>query len=71
MFKKRIWEILEISKDNDKQSKYFDYFISILILFNVLAIILETEKKLGIEYSVFFYYFELLSVTNQMINLYV
>ena len=45
MNKKRVWEILEISKENDKKSKIFDYFISILILLNVLAIMLETEKK--------------------------
>ena len=62
MLKERIWEILEISKENDKESKYFDYFISILILLNVFAIILETEKELGIEYSAFFYYFELFSI---------
>ena len=42
MLKKRIWEILELSKDNDKYSKYFDSFISILIGLNVVAIILET-----------------------------
>ena len=62
MLKTRIWEILEISKENDEESKYFDYFISILILLNVFAIILETEKELGIEYTVFFYYFELFSI---------
>ena len=45
MKKQRIWEILEISKENDQQSKIFDYFISILIGLNVLAIILETEKS--------------------------
>ena len=45
MKKQRIWEILEISKENDQQSKFFDYFISILIGLNVLAIILETEKS--------------------------
>ena len=44
MNKQRIWEILEISKENDKHSKVFDYFISILIGLNVVAIILETEK---------------------------
>ena len=44
MKKQRIWEILEISKEKDQQSKIFDYFISILIGLNVLAIILETEK---------------------------
>ena len=45
MLKKRIWEILELSKENDKHSKYFDSFISILIGLNVVAIILETEKS--------------------------
>ena len=45
MKKQRIWEILEISKENDKHSKVFDYFISILIGLNVVAIILETEKN--------------------------
>ena len=54
MFKKRIWEILELSKENDKHSKYFDYFISGLILLNVVAIILETEKTLFIDYKAFF-----------------
>ena len=62
MIKKRIWEILELSKENDKQSKYFDYFISILILLNVVAIILETEKTLVIDYKAFFIYFELFSI---------
>ena len=62
MLKKRIWEILELSKENDKHSKYFDFFISILILLNVVAIILETEKTLVIDYKAFFKYFELFSI---------
>ena len=62
MNKKRVWEILEISKENDKKSKIFDYFISILILLNVLAIILETEEKIFGEYEKFFTYFEIISV---------
>ena len=62
MFKNRIWEILELSKENDNHSKYFDYFISVLILLNVVAIILETEKTLVIDYKAFFKYFELFSI---------
>ena len=62
MKKHRIWEILEISKENDPQSKIFDYFISILIGLNVLAIILETEKSIFGEYEIFFRYFEILSM---------
>ena len=62
MKKQRIWEILEISKENDQQSKIFDYFISILICLNVLAIILETEKRFFGEYETFFRYFEIVSM---------
>ena len=62
MKKQRIWEILEISKENDPQSKVFDYFISILIGLNVLAIILETEKSFFGEYEIFFRYFEIVSM---------
>ena len=60
MKKQRIWEILEISKENDQQSKIFDYFVSILICLNVLAIILETEKDLFGGYKTYFRYFEIL-----------
>jgi len=62
MNKQRIWEILEISKENDKHSKVFDYFISILIGLNVVAIILETEKNFFGEYESFFRYIEIVSV---------
>ena len=62
MNKQRIWEILEISKENDKNSKVFDYFISILIGLNVVALILETEEKLFGEYEYIFRYFEIVSV---------
>ena len=62
MLKKRIWEILELSKENDKHSKYFDSFISILIGLNVVAIILETEKSLYEGYTAYFLYFEVFSI---------
>ena len=62
MIKKRVWEILELSEDNDKPSKYFDYFISILIGLNVVAIVLETEKSLYEGYSAYFLYFEVFSI---------
>ena len=59
MNKQRIWEILEISKENDKHSKVFDYFISILIGLNVVALILETEKNIFEDYEPFFRYFKI------------
>ena len=58
MNKQRVWEILEISKENDRKSKTFDYLISILIFLNVIAIILETEKDIFGEYELFFRYFD-------------
>ena len=62
MNKQRVWEILEVSKVNDRKSKTFDYFISILIFLNVVAIILETEIEFFGEYESFFRYFEIFSV---------
>ncbi len=62
MKKKRVWEILEISKEKDQQSKIFDYCISILICLNVIAIILETEKSFFGEYENIFRYFEIVSM---------
>ncbi|MDC0229637.1 ion transporter [Deltaproteobacteria bacterium] len=62
MIKKRVWEILELSEDNDSTSKYFDYFISILIGLNVVAIILETEKSFYEGYTAYFLYFEVFSI---------
>ena len=62
MIKKRIWEILEPSRGNEKYSKYFYYFITTLIGLNVVAIILETEKSLYEGYTAYFLYFEVFSI---------
>ncbi len=43
--------------------KIDDYFITSLIVLNVLAIILETNSDLRHSYQFYFYYFELFSVT--------
>jgi len=61
MNKKRIWEILEKANKGDKQSKFFDIFISILILTNIIAIILESVPELSI-YKKFFNLFEVFSI---------
>ena len=62
MIKQRIWEILEISRENDHKSKIFDIFISVLIGLNIFAIVIETENFLFIKYELFFYYFEIFSI---------
>ena len=62
-FKKRIWEILEPAKEDDKLSKQVDIFLLILITLNVFAVILETVESLYLKYQNAFAYFELFSVT--------
>ena len=62
-FRKRIWEILEPAKEDDKLSRQVDIFLLILITLNVLAVILETVESLYLKYQNAFAYFELFSVT--------
>ncbi len=62
IIRKRIWEILEISKKNDHYSQIFDYFISIIISINVIAIIVETEKEIYQNYKIYFNGLEILSI---------
>jgi len=59
----RIWEILEVADDDDRESRNFDIFIMTLILLNVVAVILETVDSLSSRYGVFFSIFEVFSVT--------
>ena len=43
-------------------NKYFIKFIYTLIVLNIVALILESYEELNVQYSVFFYYFEVFSV---------
>jgi len=60
--KKRVWEILEVSKKNNHYSQKFDYFITVLIGINVFAIILATEKEIYQNYEILFDGLEILSI---------
>lgn len=60
--KERVFEILDIPKENDKTSKYFDVFIFVLIIINVLAVIIESVEAVEEKYQLFFYYLELFSI---------
>lgn len=60
--KKRIYEILEVAGDEDRESRCFDYFILFLILFNILAVILESVNFLSEKYNYYFKIFEFISV---------
>jgi voltage-gated potassium channel len=57
--KTRVFGILE---PGDEDSKYFDPFIMVLIVLNVIAVVLETVNWIYIRYATFFHIFDLFSV---------
>ena len=59
---KRLLEILEKSDGQDKASFYCDMSLSILIVLNLFAISLESVERIGLQYSQFFFIFEMFSV---------
>lgn len=50
------------SKQQSLASQIFDYFLIILILANILAMMLETVEHIGVRWHQQLYYFELVSV---------
>ena len=56
--RKRIWEILERGNPNDKISFYSDIFLITLIIFNIIAVLLETVDSIYAKYSFEFLIFE-------------
>ena len=56
--RKRIWEILEKGNSNDKVSFYTDIFLITLIIFNIVAVLLETVDSIYSKYSLEFLIFE-------------
>jgi len=62
VIKKRVHEILGVSVPGDRLGYYFDRFIIVLILLNVLAITLETVASINATYASLFIYFEVFSV---------
>ena len=59
--RKRIWEILEKGNPNDKVSFYTDIFLITLIIFNIIAVLLETVDSIYSKYTLEFLIFERLS----------
>ena len=56
--RKRIWEILEKGNSNDKVSFYTDIFLISLIVFNIIAVLLETVDSIYSKYTLEFLIFE-------------
>lgn len=60
--KKRTYEILEKSTEQDTASRIFDIFILTIIILNVIFIILETVESVSMRMGKFFELFELLTL---------
>jgi voltage-gated potassium channel len=60
--KRRILEIVDEDNNASSLSLYFNVFIVVLILLNVVAIVLGSFKGLRESYKTEFYYFEIFSV---------
>lgn len=61
--KKVLFEILEVASADDLPSRVFDVFIMTLISLNVIAVILETVESLSSQYKLFYWIFEIFSVS--------
>jgi voltage-gated potassium channel len=60
--KKQIWSVLEEADKHNRFGAALKKFLIVLILLNVAAFILETDKSLMREYGEHFHYFDLFSV---------
>ena len=60
---RRMLEILEKGRVDDRQSLYCDLFLSILIVVNLIAVCLETIDSLFAQYKTIFVAVELISVS--------
>lgn len=61
--KKRVLEILSRSRGKDRVSAICDRLLSSLIVLNLIAVSLESIQFLGAQYSLYFWWFEIFSVT--------
>jgi len=60
--RERIYRVIEAPEPDDWKSRWFDGFMVVLIISNVVAVILETIDVMAKEYTAFFWAFELFSV---------
>ncbi len=61
-FRNYLFQVVDENEKATKIGKFFNVFIILLILLNVVAIILESFDSLRQEYTHVFYYFEVCSV---------
>jgi len=61
--RERIYRVIEAPEPDDWKAQWFDVFMVVLIITNVLAVILETVEAIAVANAAFFWIFELFSVT--------
>lgn len=61
--KEKVAKFFSTKHNRDFASKFFDIFIEILVLFNVVAVILESYDTLYTQFGAFFDIFEIFTVT--------
>lgn len=61
-FKRTISKIIGTTHSDGSASRAFDIGMLILVFFNILAVVLETEEDLYSQYKTYFHYFEIFSV---------
>ena len=60
--RRRVYEVIEVGRGEDKLSMIVDNFLIILIILNIMAFMAETVKSVHAQYGDYFYWFELFSV---------
>lgn len=61
--RKRTHELLEIASAGDRISRVVDIGLIVLILLSVVSIVLESVKVINNSYHIYFYWFEVMSVS--------
>ena len=61
-WRRRIYEVIEVGRGEDKISRIVDNFLIALIILNILAFALETVPSINKEYGQALYVFEIFSV---------
>jgi voltage-gated potassium channel len=61
-FRKRLYLTLEPHEKGGAPERFFEVFLVVIILLNILAILLNSVESINMEYGEFFYHFEIFSV---------
>ena len=60
--KQKIYNLLDEDQSNSKADAFVHYFISALIIINVIALFLESYENIYTDYKTLFWYIEIFSI---------